>query len=202
MGDRHRPLRELPFQVLAIVLGFDLGRFRQRKGGSEWTGACPVHQPKKNSTSFSYATDGRWNCFSCSAKGRGGIDLCMAVRKVGFQEAVEILQPHAGQAVVAKAMAVPKPELRQIQEMPAENEARTFTYEQHYQPSEWLQNRNLAAETLSRYGEDPVATGLPPREGCRTPPAICRQTSRPSRSPPRTPASQILSPYLRVPSTP
>jgi DNA primase len=50
-----------------------------------------VHNPKQNSTSFSYAADGRFNCFSCNAKGRGAIDLAMAIRGVGFQAAVELL---------------------------------------------------------------------------------------------------------------
>jgi DNA primase len=32
------------------------------------------------------------HCFSCEAKGRGVIDLAMQVRKVGFKEAVALLE--------------------------------------------------------------------------------------------------------------
>lgn len=39
-----------------------------------------------------------------------------------------------------------------IQEMPTENPAKRFTYEQHYVPSPWLQARNLAPGTCERYG--------------------------------------------------
>jgi hypothetical protein len=68
--DRHRTLREMPFEALAGILDFDMAKFRRRKGGTEWAGPCPVHRPKKNSTAFSYSADGKFACFSCAAKGR------------------------------------------------------------------------------------------------------------------------------------
>jgi hypothetical protein len=73
----------------------------------------------------------------------------MAVRGIGFQEAVSILEPYAsGHAAVALA----KPEILVIQEVPTENPARHFTYEKHFVSSAWLQARNLAPGTLERYG--------------------------------------------------
>jgi hypothetical protein len=90
MEDKHKELRELPFDALAGALGVDFTRFRTT--GTEWTGPCPVHRPRRKSSSFRYANDGRWNCLSCGAKGKGAIDLAMGVKAVGFQSAVEILQ--------------------------------------------------------------------------------------------------------------
>jgi DNA primase len=73
MEDRHKALRELPFDVIARAWGLYFTKFKPRKGGAEFSGPCPVHQPKRNSTSFSYATDGKWHCFSCDATGRGAL---------------------------------------------------------------------------------------------------------------------------------
>src|SRR5688572_19300575 len=98
--DKYASLRNLPFDVVARALGLDLSKFRQRKSGTEWAGNCPVHQPKRNGTAFSYSADGKWHCFSCNAKGRGALDLTMAVRSVGFTEAANILTPYASGAVV------------------------------------------------------------------------------------------------------
>lgn len=94
--DRYQHLREMHFTVAAQALGIDMGKFRGRRGGTEFGGPCPVHAPKKNSTSFSYNVDGRYSCFSCGTKGRGAIDLAMPVRNCGFQAAVEMLEPFAG----------------------------------------------------------------------------------------------------------
>ena len=88
--DQYQSIRSLPFPALASALGLDLQRYKTRKGG-EYYGACPIHGPKNNSTSFSYAADGKFNCFSCGAKGRGGIDLAKLVKNVGFQAAVDML---------------------------------------------------------------------------------------------------------------
>jgi hypothetical protein len=54
---------------------------------------CPIHNPKQDSTSFSYVADGKFHCFSCEAKGRGAIDLVKLVKNLGFIEAVEFLGP-------------------------------------------------------------------------------------------------------------
>lgn len=57
--DRYRGLRELPFDVVAGVLGLDLSKFKVRKSGTEHSGPCPINPPKRNSTAFSYAKIGR-----------------------------------------------------------------------------------------------------------------------------------------------
>jgi hypothetical protein len=86
-------IRSLSFRALAAALGLDISDYKQRKHGQEFYGPGPIHNPKQNSTSFSYAADGRFNCFSCNAKGRGAIDLAKLVKGLGFRfrEAVEFL---------------------------------------------------------------------------------------------------------------
>jgi DNA primase len=151
--DRYRTLRELPFDVVAGALGIDVSRFKLRKGGTELSGPCPVHGGKRSATAFSYSQDGKWHCFSCGEKGKGAIDLSMKIRRIGFQQAVDLLQPYAGNAVVEglKAQAR-KPEIRMAQEIPKENEAKKFTYEKFKVDSAWLKERGLRPETLERYG--------------------------------------------------
>jgi hypothetical protein len=90
--DRHRAIRELPFDIVADALGIDISKFRQRKGGTEWAGNCFVHQPKRNSTAFSYSVDGKWNRFSCGARQgrhRPACGLVLATLRQGIEAAVE-----------------------------------------------------------------------------------------------------------------
>lgn len=70
---------------VAEALGIDLAKFKARKGGTEWSGPCPIVLQKRNRTCFSYAQDGRWHCFAHGESGRGIIDLAMKVRNMGFQ---------------------------------------------------------------------------------------------------------------------
>jgi DNA primase len=63
------------------------------KNETEWFRKCPLHDAKRNNTSFSFDNENRYHCFSCGAKGRGCIDFVMAYRKVNFQAAVEVLKP-------------------------------------------------------------------------------------------------------------
>lgn len=92
VSDQYEPLRSLPFPVLAGALSVDLGLYKARKHGSEYYGPCLIHRPKNNKTSFSYGSDGKSNCFSCGAKGRGAIDLFKLARGIGLQQAVEFLE--------------------------------------------------------------------------------------------------------------
>jgi len=149
--DRYQQLRELPFVVVAQALGIDAAKFRPRKGGSEWSGPCPVHNGKRSNTAFSYNVDGAWHCFSCSAKGKGAIDLCMAIRKLGFQEAVRVLEPYAGAAIVAQAPKV-IPATRTAQEPVTENPPFRSTYGKYFKPHPWLEERGISPATLERYG--------------------------------------------------
>lgn len=94
MSDKWEHLRQLaPLGVLSS-LGVDVSTFKKRSGKQEWYGRCPMpgHNPKHNTTSFSINQDGRFQCFGCSEKGRGSIDLTRAIRKVGFQDAVSFLE--------------------------------------------------------------------------------------------------------------
>jgi hypothetical protein len=45
-------------------------------------GKCPPHEAKRNNASFSFHVVGGWNCFSCGKKGRGAIDLAIAIKGV------------------------------------------------------------------------------------------------------------------------
>jgi DNA primase len=141
-GDlRSRPLRE----VLAL-LGFS--EWKERKNGSEWYGKCPVHQGN-NRGSFSFDSTGRFNCFSCACKGRGAIDLTMAVRGIGFQEAVELLK---GLSVAAESLNRPAPNhLGRAGDMVVDNPPFKGQYEKFAVPSAWLKERGLTPEALARY---------------------------------------------------
>ncbi len=81
MSDQYEALRSLSFPALAEALGIDLSTFKTRKSGKEHYGPCPIHRPKHNQTSFSYAANGAFHCFSCGAKGRGAIDFVKDFRK-------------------------------------------------------------------------------------------------------------------------
>lgn len=107
MSDQYEQIRSLSFPALAAALGLDVSDYKQRKHGQEFFGPCPVHHPKQNSTSFSYAADGRFNCFSCNAKGRGAIDLTKLVKNLGFKEAVEFLGSVPAQTPAANEKTVP-----------------------------------------------------------------------------------------------
>ena len=147
--DKHAKLRSLPFEMLAGALSIDISRFKRRKGDTEWAGPCPVHAPKKNGTAFSYSQDGKFNCFSCNAKGRGGLDLAMAVRGCGFQAAVELLEPYAAVPDMRRAR-VPQVKLQQV--TATENPPFRGTYQKFAVESAWLKERGFLPETAKRYG--------------------------------------------------
>src|SRR4051812_15911789 len=90
MSDQYEHVRRFPLNVVLASLGFET--FKYRKAGTEGFGACPIHRSKKNTTCFSFDDSGRFNCFSCGAKGKGAIDLVKAVRQCGFQQATEWLK--------------------------------------------------------------------------------------------------------------
>lgn len=153
--DQFQELRALPIQAVLAHVGV-VQEWKERRGGTEWSGKCPVHQPKKNTSSFSFHQDGRFQCFSCGAKGRGAIDLLMAVRQIGFQEAVEVLQGLDGNAIGLQAK---KPEIKQLPPNvvkegfePSENEPFHATYDKFAVESAWLKERGFTPETLKHFG--------------------------------------------------
>ena len=90
MPDPHLAIRNLPFPAIASALGINLEKFQLK--GKDWAGPCPIHNSKSNIGCFRYEADGgRWHCFSCDAKGRGAIDLAIALRGLNFSSAVEFL---------------------------------------------------------------------------------------------------------------
>jgi DNA primase len=154
--DKYESVRSLSFPALALALGLDLDQYRQRKLGKEWYGPCPVHNPKQNSTSFSYAADGKFNCFSCNAKGRGGIDLYKLVKNVGFQAAVEALSARP----TVEPSQIKSPATGQIsaagsgEDQGLGNGLKPFTgqYHKFAVPSPWLEARIPDAGTREKYG--------------------------------------------------
>jgi DNA primase len=149
MPDQYQELRQIPLLQVLAGLGVDTSAFKSRKGGQEHGGPCPVCRPKKNRGNFSVHQDGRFRCFSCEAKGRGGIDLAMLVRNIGFQEAVDWLK------TIELVSQARRSVIRLVQTpaagMPTENAPFKGSYEKFFRPHEWLTARGLSAETLARY---------------------------------------------------
>jgi DNA primase len=124
-----------------------LARFKRRK--EDWQGFCPIHQSKTNNNCFAYHDSGKFHCFSCNAKGDGAIDMAMAVKDIGFQAAVGLLQPFVGQAAQTPAPAVtPAPDANSSNPRPLEKD----TWRQHQVPCEWLEKRIPDAAVRERYG--------------------------------------------------
>ncbi len=58
MPDKYEHLRSQPFPTVALALGWDVSKFKTRKGGQEHYSPCHLHGSKPNQGCFSYATDG------------------------------------------------------------------------------------------------------------------------------------------------
>lgn len=149
MSDAYADLRNLPLQAVIWWLGIRTS-WKTRKEDTEFYGTCPLHEAKRNTTSFSFDQEGRFHCFSCGAKGRGCLDFVMAYRKVGFKEAVEILKPFNVQKDWV-GPAAKKPAIKLLQEQPTENKPFASTYEKYKVESPWLKARGFSRETLDRY---------------------------------------------------
>lgn len=147
MPDQYQSLRELPLLGVLAALGYT--HWRTRKNGHEWFGKCPIHNPVKNTTSFSFDAEGKFKCFSCPAKGRGAIDLAMAIKQVGFREAVELLKglPTSESLSVAATTSQTSSENDYL----TENPPFAGTYEKFKVESTWLKARGLSPSTLDRF---------------------------------------------------
>jgi DNA primase len=150
--DKYQPLREIPFPALCQALGIDVNNYRQRKHGQEFYGPCCIHNPKQNSTSFSYAADGRFNCFSCNAKGRGALDLVKAVKACGFKEAVAFLEPFIGQQVQTPATNEKTPPEGKGEATEGILKPFVGKYHLHQSECEWLNKRCPDKAVRERYG--------------------------------------------------
>jgi len=147
--DQYEHIRSLPFPALASALGINLQRFKTRSGG-EYYGPCPIHQPKNNTTSFSYAAAGKFHCFSCNAHGRGAIDLCKLVKNFGFKEAVETLDhiEPPKQKEPPKSDSVSNGGQSDAEPKPLEKD----TWRKFAVPCPWLETRIPDATVRERYG--------------------------------------------------
>lgn len=147
MSDAYEHVRKYPLNVVLAALGFET--FKYRKAGTEGYGRCPVCQPKRNATAFSFDDEGKFHCFSCGAKGKGAIDLKMAVSKCGFQEAVSFLTD------LPQSRPTPKEQGQERQSkaesVVTKNPAYKGTYEKYAVKSEWLEKRGLTDETCKLY---------------------------------------------------
>lgn len=151
MSDQYDSIRSLSLQSVAPTLGIDLSGYKKRKGG-ELYGPCPVHKPKANQTSFSYAPDGKWHCFSCEAKGRGAIDLAMQVLHIGFKEACERL---GGVKPIPEPEELPREDCGASGTTPeSEDDVPEFksTYAKFFVENEWLTARVPSVEVVRDYG--------------------------------------------------
>jgi len=143
--DQYLRLRTLPLVSVLSALGFS--EWRSTKQGAEYFGKCPIHGAKSNKGSFSFHADGKFNCFSCRAKGRGAIDLVMQVKQVNFPDAVDYLKG----VDVRQALPVVSPKDEESPPI-TENKPFSATYEKFFRPHPWLEQRGLKPETLARYG--------------------------------------------------
>lgn len=143
MSDQYEQVRNLPIAAFLAALGIG-DEWKPRKNGNEWSGRCPVHKPVKNTGSFSIHADGKFNCFSCGAKGRGAIDLVMAIEQIGFRDAVERLQ----------ALNIEPNHFADVGKMVevAENPPLKSTYSKYFVESRWLSERGFSPETLEKFG--------------------------------------------------
>lgn len=144
--DAYERLRKYPLNVVLATLGFE--NWKWRKSGTEGYGKCPICLPKRNTTAFSFDDDGKWHCFACNAKGRGSLDLVMAVKQCGFKDAVSFLEGITGTIPTEPTKKPAKEETPAV----TENKPYEGKYEKFYIPSEWLAARGLTKETLDRYG--------------------------------------------------
>lgn len=144
MSDQYEHIRSLPFAWVAGALGIDLSLFKTRKGkhGPELYGPCPIHKPKNNHTSFSYAEAGLWHCFSCNKHGKGAIDLIKEMRGGGFQDAVSFLQ----------VIEPIKPPIASPGADSGVLEPYKGSYEKYKVPCPWLENRIPDQAVRERYG--------------------------------------------------
>jgi DNA primase len=146
VSDKYESVRSLPFPALASVLGIDMARFKRRQ--ADWQGFCPIHQSKTNNNCFAYHDSGKFHCFSCGAKGAGAIDLTKLVKNLGFQAAVELLQPLVGQAVQTPApAAIASPDANSSVLQPFKG-----SYAKFAKPCAWLTARCLDETVLKRFG--------------------------------------------------
>jgi hypothetical protein len=144
--DKYAAIRNLPFDVVASVLGVSLEHFKRDNRKKEWVGPCPIHGSQNNKSCFRYNDDGRFNCFSQGCKGRGSLDLAMAVKQIGFQAAVELLGSVPPPTTKKEPVEAPIASDGVLQPL-AKDTWRKFAV-----PCAWLEKRIPDAGIRERYG--------------------------------------------------
>ena len=143
--DKYASVRELNFPSLAASLGIAISSFK--RSAEEFVGPCPIHGSKTNKGCFRYHDSGKFHCFSCGAKGRGGIDLTMQLLKIGFKAAVERL---------GDIQALPAKENSPLSESEASGEVlqplTKDTWRKFAVPCPWLEARVPSADIRELYG--------------------------------------------------
>ena len=144
-NDKRESIRSLPFPSVASAIGWDIAQFKRK--GKDWVGPCAIHGSKTNQSCFRYsAEDGRFNCFSCSAKGKGAIDLAMLALKIGFLQAVEKLSDVSVQPQQKTVSAVTE------DAKDAVLKPYTGSYHKYQVSCQWLEERIPDKEVREKYG--------------------------------------------------
>jgi DNA primase len=146
--DKYAALRTLPFDVVASVLGVSLEHFKRDNRKKEWVGPCPIHQSKTNKGCFRYNDDGRYNCFSQGCKGRGSLDLTMAVKQIAFQAAADLL----GAAPKSDPPKQKEPRDEALVSGDGELKPYSGSYEKYKVPCPWLEERIPDQAVREKYG--------------------------------------------------
>jgi DNA primase len=129
------------------------GYMQIKKAGKNYTGLCPFHSEKKPSFTVSPHKQ-LFHCFGCGASGNV-ISFVMKFESVSFVEALEILAKRFGIKVEKKAAGPGDKTKKEILE--ANDFAFGFFSEQLESQigkaaREYLKKRNIAPETISRFG--------------------------------------------------
>jgi hypothetical protein len=119
------------------------------EGGQELC-KCPLHEAKRNITSFSFTC--RWlELFFLRQERSGAIDSALSIKGVGLQGAVKLLgsvEPLSRNT----RLPAPSPKAPDLSPSASENPPIAGHYYKYFVPSDWLATRGLEARTLERFG--------------------------------------------------
>lgn len=125
-------------------------RVNLKKAGKNWKGLCPFHNDKNPSFNVSQEL-GRYNCWSCGAKG-DIFTWVMETQQVDFAEAMRILAKQAGITLSGRGEKRDKSRDERLEAAMAD--AQTFFVKQ-YQSSEeakaYTQGRGIPADVVSHW---------------------------------------------------
>ena len=123
MPNPYESVHELPLKEVLEFLGFTQD-WKPETNSLDVHGAWPICLSRNDQTSFTLASDGTWQCAGCNARGKGAIDLVIAVKKLSFSAAVELLQGQIGNIMALQAK---RPKLQQVQALERPKELKEET---------------------------------------------------------------------------